>query len=913
MAKNETVYNVTIKGTTELQKLRKTIDETERSLKNLKKQKNQNKETTDRQVKGLDHLERKLKATRQEYNKMQKSITATNKTTKSGSGFVTKMTGAFAAANIATASFTKVTQLLGTALKNAFKTATEFEFAMAKVKAISGATEKEFKTLIATAKGLGATTFFTASQVAELQLNLSKLGFSSEEILESQEAILNLSQALGEDLGRTATVVAASIRGFGEDTNQTGRFANAMAAAFANSALDIEKFQTSMTKVSAIAATAGFSFEETTALLGTLTDRGIEASIAGTSLRNILLKLQDPSSDLAQKLGRTVHSGDDLVRALKELDDSGIDVAGVMEIVDNRQVQAMESFIRSADAIDHFTTVLEKSKTAANDMSKIMEGTVKGSILTMKSAYEGAVLAMTTSTGNFSKFFQNIFGGITATLNSFSRIIGSAEENAINVAARAKSKAMAAMAQDEDLSLSLALKDEKARIERELSSLESESNKSIQALMSNPITVAYGKFLSDNKKAKVQERKDALILLEQQILDEIEIEKKGNEEKKKIDKNLKKEEAINNAKLSEQLKALKAEQQSLIDVGENLTDAGKQKLALKNQEIKAIEEQIKALRTLGVEEEKKKDEVGLVGADTKINQATSTDMLINQAKLQLQQDFLNGKIKNEEDFNAKMLQMQIEHLETALSFETLNTEERIALTDKLHKLKMQDANLDSATTEERINQMSDVGKTLMEVGKAQGENSKITAAGIKITAAATMAETGHAMVKQFKGLSEDVAKGFPTNILAVASTLALISSFASSFKAFTGGGGGEKFANGGLTNGGMFKGASHANGGVKFAVGGRIHEAEGGEAIINKRSTAMFKPMLSAINQAGGGVKFANGGFLSTGEKFAMGGEVADVQQMIGGMGGTTQVVMVESDVTRTQGRVSNIESQATF
>jgi hypothetical protein len=125
--------------------------------------------------------------------------------------------------------------------------------------------------------------------------------------------------------------------------------------------------------------------------------------------------------------------------------------------------------------------------------------------------------------------------------------------------------------------------------------------------------------------------------------------------------------------------------------------------------------------------------------------------------------------------------------------------------------------------------------------------------------------------------------------------------------------GSDKFEQGGLTNGGMFKGASHANGGVKFAVGGRIHEAEGGEAIINKRSTAMFKPMLSAMNQAGGGVKFANGGFLSTGEKFAMGGEVADVQQMISGAGGSTQIVMVESDVTQTQGRVSNIESQATF
>ena len=73
----------------------------------------------------------------------------------------------------------------------------------------------------------------------------------------------------------------------------------------------------------------------------------------------------------------------------------------------------------------------------------------------------------------------------------------------------------------------------------------------------------------------------------------------------------------------------------------------------------------------------------------------------------------------------------------------------------------------------------------------------------------------------------------------------------------------SQFAQGGLTEGGMFEGASHAQGGVKFKVGGRIHEAEGGEAIINKRSTLMFKPILSAINQAGGGKKFETGGLTS--------------------------------------------------
>ena len=241
----------------------------------MKDQSKNNNETTDRQIQGLDHLERKLKTQRQDYRKSQQALQGLNRTQKKGTSFTMKMAKAFGVAQIATQLFTRAMHAVGQAVKQAIVTFKDFEFQMAKVKAISGASEKEFKKLQASAKELGRTTFFTASQVGELQLNLSKLGFKPQEILEAQEAILQLSTAMGEDLGRTATVVAATIRGFGESTEETGRFADAMATAFANSALDIEKSQTSMSKVSAIAAMAGFSFEETTGLLALLTDRGI--------------------------------------------------------------------------------------------------------------------------------------------------------------------------------------------------------------------------------------------------------------------------------------------------------------------------------------------------------------------------------------------------------------------------------------------------------------------------------------------------------------------------------------------------------------------------------------------------------------------------------------------------------------
>jgi hypothetical protein len=68
--------------------------------------------------------------------------------------------------------------------------------------------------------------------------------------------------------------------------------------------------------------------------------------------------------------------------------------------------------------------------------------------------------------------------------------------------------------------------------------------------------------------------------------------------------------------------------------------------------------------------------------------------------------------------------------------------------------------------------------------------------------------------------------------------------------------------------GGLLSGPSHAIGGIQGTGRFANVEVEGGEAIINKRSTALFAPILSAINQLGGGRALmptnyaAGGGFL---------------------------------------------------
>jgi len=125
----------------------------------------------------------------------------------------------------------------------------------------------------------------------------------------------------------------------------------------------------------------------------------------------------------------------------------------------------------------------------------------------------------------------------------------------------------------------------------------------------------------------------------------------------------------------------------------------------------------------------------------------------------------------------------------------------------------------------------------------------------------------------------------------------------------------DSFGDGGVieeyANGGMVHGKSHAQGGEKFAVGGRVVELEGGEAVINKRSTAMFRNQLSAMNAAGGGVKFADGGMINQPSFSQQEFNVLGQNQMMGAMGGASKVVVVESDITSAQREVSVVESDA--
>lgn len=279
-----------------------------------------------------------------------------------------------------TASITAPMGVIGV---TSVKTAADFEQAMAKVKAVSGAAGDAFKALEKQAKDLGSSTIFTAQQVAELQENYAKLGFTSQEIEKVTEATLMLAQASGSDLADAAEVAGGTLRAFGLDASETAHLTDVMAKSFSTSALDLNRFQESMKYVAPVAKSAGISVEQTTAMLGLLANAGVHGSQAGTALRRII-----------SELGAT---GGDVAGTIQKLAGEGLNLADAKDEVGRSAQSALLILAEGIDGLQDYTAQLENADGAAAGMAATMNDTTTGAMLRMQSAVEGAQIAIGTA------------------------------------------------------------------------------------------------------------------------------------------------------------------------------------------------------------------------------------------------------------------------------------------------------------------------------------------------------------------------------------------------------------------------------------------------------------------------------------------------------------------------------------
>ncbi|NDV18273.1 phage tail tape measure protein [Pseudodesulfovibrio sp. JC047] len=192
--------------------------------------------------------------------------------------------------------------ILLAALAPCVSTAADFEAAMANVGAVSRATPVEMRELSGAARELGATTAWSAMQVAEGQKYLAMAGFSVRENIAALPAVLNMASAGTTELGRAADISSDILSAFNMEAAQMPRVADTLTAAFTTSNTSLELLGETMKYVAPVAEKAGVSLEGTAAMAGLLGNVGIKGSQAGTALRAMLNGLAAPSSEAAKSI-----------------------------------------------------------------------------------------------------------------------------------------------------------------------------------------------------------------------------------------------------------------------------------------------------------------------------------------------------------------------------------------------------------------------------------------------------------------------------------------------------------------------------------------------------------------------------------------------------------------------------------
>ena len=104
------------------------------------------------------------------------------------------------------------------------------------------------------------------------------------------------------ELGNAANVVVQAMGAFGLSASESAAAANALAGAAAASSTDVEPLTQGLAQVSAQAKNAGWSIQDTTAVLGKFADAGINGSDAGTSLKTMLQRLAAPTDQAANMI-----------------------------------------------------------------------------------------------------------------------------------------------------------------------------------------------------------------------------------------------------------------------------------------------------------------------------------------------------------------------------------------------------------------------------------------------------------------------------------------------------------------------------------------------------------------------------------------------------------------------------------
>lgn len=293
-------------------------------------------------------------------------------------------------------------------MAQAVKTAAQFEHAMARVRALTRATGRDWQDLQDEAQRLGATTIYTANQVAEAMSNMALAGYSVKQILTSTEPTLRLAAAGQMDIAQATDIVVKIMAGMRIEASKLPEVVDMLVKGMTTANTDLVQLGYAMSYVGPAAQAVGRDLAETTAVIQLFSNAGIQGEMAGTTLRQILISLLSPSAmarkelaglgvDLLDTSGNMLPLAqivDNLNSKLAGLGDGQkLDILG--RIFEARSLSGVNVLLKATgDELRRMETELNNAGGTAQRIADVQLDTLTGSVIRMKSAWESLMITV---------------------------------------------------------------------------------------------------------------------------------------------------------------------------------------------------------------------------------------------------------------------------------------------------------------------------------------------------------------------------------------------------------------------------------------------------------------------------------------------------------------------------------------
>lgn len=298
--------------------------------------------------------------------------------------------------------------LAGAATAGALKIGGGFEQGMARVRALTGATGDAFQALETQALELGRTTVFTARQSADAMSYFALAGFDTTKIMQAMPATLNLAAAGQIGVAQSADIAAKIMAGMGLEATDLTHVMDVLTKAFTSSNTDLTMLGNAFRYVGPVAKASGKAIEEITAAIMAMSNAGVQGQMAGTALRNILIRLQAQPSEVKKALALLnveIADADGNMKHLGTIVDEVRDSLQRFTPVEQQSIVAMLAGTRAmaafsvmldegGDAIRNMESRLEGAAGTAQRIADVQLDTMIGSLKLLWSAIEGVAVKL---------------------------------------------------------------------------------------------------------------------------------------------------------------------------------------------------------------------------------------------------------------------------------------------------------------------------------------------------------------------------------------------------------------------------------------------------------------------------------------------------------------------------------------